>query len=76
MVDTYKDAVEKIVKKYYSGEIVPSEPLSSITYNLGARDIAGIFIDIENQLGINLDKLFDNLEGYAIDDIVASIGKI
>ena len=63
-----------IAKKYIDEQEIKQEiPLTSPPYNFDSRALAALFIGIEDEFSINLDKVFDQEMDYSIGSIASAV---
>ena len=68
--------IVKIVEKYLpSCEINNDTPLTSEPYYFNARSLTAIFIDIEGEFNLDLNKVFEHRIDYSINSITDAIQK-
>ena len=69
------DKISAIAGKYISiEEIEMNTPLTSKPYYIDARSLAAIFLDIEREFEVDLNKVFDHPLDYSVSTIANAVG--
>ncbi|MCL2853761.1 MAG: hypothetical protein FWE20_12185 [Defluviitaleaceae bacterium] len=65
-----REKVRAIAARYVSsGEIRDDVPLSSRPYFLDYRSLAAVFLEVEQEFGVDLDMVFDQPLDYSVNSI-------
>jgi acyl carrier protein len=68
------DKISAIAGKYISTEEIEIHtPLTSKPYYIDARSLAAIFMDIEREFGVDLNKVFDQPLDYSVSTIANAV---
>jgi len=71
---TIEEKVMRIVQEYISDQkLLHNTPLTSKPYYISARSLAAIFIDIERNFGVDLNKVIDQITCYSIAGIANAV---
>lgn len=76
-LDLVKEKISAIVCRYISeNEIKENIPLTSRPHYFGHRSLVAVFIDIEQEFNIDLNKIFDQPMDYSINGIAKAVNKL
>jgi len=72
--DEIKEKIKTIAIQYIkTQEIADDTPLTSRPYSAGALSVAAIFICIEKEFGVDLNKVFDHAIDYSVRSIADAV---
>lgn len=72
--DSAIEKIRAIVEKYISAQdLEVGVPLTAKPYYVSPRSLAAIFLDIEQEFEVDLDKVFDQPLDYSINTMADAI---
>ena len=72
--DAIKSKVNEIVNHYAPiAEPEMDRPLTLRPYHMDARELTAVFLDMEREFGVNLNKLFDEPIDFSIDSLANAV---